>query len=318
MDIKETLATAQQAFGKLMAMRPLPQVPGWEPTEEQRAEYVRLAESVLEAMDRVAAQESRELLKAGATQSFIPSSLLSAVRDHLKPEIPALRLAVDTLDPDGKILRDFFADFHRPRGLGKGILGTFEQGLQEIYNLIDRNPGGDFDERFFPDEACEVLDSKLIGFEPDSWLDRAGDLAPVRTDRQNLVLPAHVRLRLEEIYRTYVFGCWLSVLSLSRGILEYALLDNAAKFGVETSWPPDANGKRREKKLSHLIEDFAIHLQALANTLNRLRDLGNDYLHPKKSQMSKETLFARQPAAREAISILVQAVEGIYVARRGA
>lgn len=318
MDINAEISLAQQAHRRLTDMRAPATVSSWHPDEVQKQEYVRLAETVVNLIDKLGALEARQLLSDGRIHSFIPEGLFSFIRDTLRPDEPFIRSALDHLDPEGKILRDFFRDMNRPSGIGKHVRSTFEQGLQEIYNLIDRNPDLDLDERFFPDTAYEVLDSKLIAFEPDAWLDRAGELSPVRTGNQNLILPAHVRLRLEELYRTYIFGCWLSVLSLSRAILEYSLLDNAGKFGVETSWPPDQHGKRREKKLSHLIEDFLPFLPAVSAQMAKIRDFGNDYLHPKRSQTSKETLFARQSSARETIAVLIQAVEAIYAWRKEA
>ena len=318
MDINAEIALAQQAHRKLSAMRPPALVSSWRPDETQKKEYVRLAEKVTNLIDKLGALEARQLLSEGKIHSFIPESLFTFVRDTLRPDEVAIRGALDFLDPEGKLLRDFLGDMNRPSGLGQHVRSTFEQGLQEIYNLIDRNPDLDLDERFFPDTAYEVLESKLITFEPDAWLDRAGELSPVRTGNQNLVLPAHVRLRLEELYRTYIFGCWLSVLSISRAILEYSLLDNASKFGIETSWPPDQYGKRREKKLSHLIEDISPVLPNVAMQMSKIRDFGNDYLHPKRSQTSKETLFARQSSARETITVLIQAVEAIYAWRKEA
>jgi hypothetical protein len=69
----------------------------------------------------------------------------------------------------------------------------------------DRNSDRDLDYR--PDTAYEVLDSKLILFEPDAWLQRVN--LPIRTSKRGVDLPLHVRMRLEELYRVYVFGCWV-------------------------------------------------------------------------------------------------------------
>ena len=46
-----------------------------------------------------------------------------------------------------------------------------------------------FEGEFFPEKAMHVIDSKLICFDPDSWLDRAGQLDPV------LIAAARTRLR---------------------------------------------------------------------------------------------------------------------------
>jgi hypothetical protein len=132
-----------------------------------------------------------------------------------------------------------------PGGAKGRVKATFDEGLQQIYSLIDRNPDQQFG--FLPDTAYEVLNSKLIAFEPDLWLDRAAQLAPIRTERKNALLPVHVRFRLEELFRSYVFGCWLSVFALARALLEYAILDNLHKFDIDRLWPRDREGKRRRE-----------------------------------------------------------------------
>jgi len=284
--------------------------------EAERKEYVRRAETIVEALDKLSAMEARNLLSGGKVHSFLPDELLTFVREQITPRLPTLREALDHLDPDGKVLRDVISGMHHPAGLGGSVRHTFEQGLQEVYSLIERNPDMDLDEHYFPDTAYDVFDSKLIAFDPDAWLNRAGELSPVRTNNRNLALPSHVRLRLEELYRNYVFGCWLSVLSLSRSILEYTLLDNAGRLSIETQWPADAKGARREKKLSHLIDDYAALLPTVAPELTELRELGNEYVHPKRSQISKERLLYRQQEAKRAIGLVVEAVEAVYLARR--
>jgi hypothetical protein len=123
-------------------------------------------------------------------------------------------------------------------------------------------------------------------------------------------------MRLEELYRAYIFGCWLSVLSLCRSILEYAILDNLHKCKIEQSWPPDRDGKRKEKKLGHLIEEVSVCCPEIKKPMERLRDYGNEYLHPKKSRISKESLFERQPAAKQAMATLIPVVESLYLAAK--
>lgn len=82
----------------------------------------------------------------------------------------------------------------------------------------------------------------------------------MRTHKTNHAFSAHIRPRLEELYRVYVFGCWLSVFGLSRSILEYAIIENLGKFQIDPRWPSDRDGARKEKKLSHLIDEVSEHL----------------------------------------------------------
>jgi hypothetical protein len=313
MNYQPDLALAKQAFERILALCEPERVQTWQPTPEQRATYIQLAEQVLEALSGLETVEKRHLFKDGQLQNVIPDTLLAFVREQLRPRSPSLRKALDYLDadPGNKLLRELLLD--PPPGTGKRIWATFEEGIQQIYELIERNP--DRDHLFMPETAYEILDSKLIQFEPDAWLNRVGELRPIRTHKRNLVLPSHIRLRLEELYRAYVFGLWLSVFGLSRAILEYAILDNLNKFGIDPAWPPERDGSRKAKKLSHLVDELAVHFPRHRESMDLLRDYGNEYLHPKKSPLSKETLLLRrQASAKEVVEKLVEVVEAIYVA----
>jgi len=305
------LALAKQAFENLLAMCEPNEALTWHPSDEQRNVYVKLAEHALEGIDKVSHLENRKLLNEGHLQSFVPESILKFVLEQMQPRINALRVALDHFDPNGKFFRVAMEEMGRTGGINGLVKNTFETGLQQVYRLIDDNP--DIECRLFPDTAYEIFDSKLIDFKPDEWLDRAGELLPIRTNKNNVELPSHLRLRIEELYRAYVFGCWLSVLGLSRAILEYAILDNLHKFCINPSWPADHKGKRKDKKLSDLIGELTEHLPQYKEPMERLRDYGNVYLHPKKSNVSKESLFQRQPSAKDAVLLLIEVVEGIYL-----
>jgi len=304
------LALLRQQFEQLIALRDPAQVDTWQPTTEQRLVYARLLDQILNGLDAYQTAEKRQILREGTVQIDVSDSAFLFYRTQLEPRVPELKRAYEIIDADGAELYHMLEGIGAPSGAGGGIKRTFDEGLQQIYSLIDRNPDMDF--HLLPDTAYEVIDSKLIAFDPDSWLDRVGQLAPVRTARKNVLLPVHVRLRLEELFRAYIFGCWLSVLALSRATLEYAILDNLHKFGVDAYWPPDRNDKRSEKKLEHLIEAVGNFLPQLVDPMDRLGRYGNEYLHPKTSKSSKETLFQRENAAKDAVEKLTFVVEALY------
>jgi hypothetical protein len=309
------LALGKQAFDQLLRLCEPATVKTWKPTLEQKAEYVRLAEVAVSAVEELQALEQRQLLVDGQLHSSLPESQLAFVRDQISPRIDDIRAAADFLDPEGKALRDLLHWFNTgPSGAGKGVRATFDQGVQEVHSLLDRNPDWEDDRGFRPALAEEVLESKLIRFEPDSWLDRAGELTLVRTDKRNFSLPGHVRIRLEELYRAYIFGMWLSVLALSRAILEYAILDNLFKFKIEATWPPERGQPCKPKKLAHLIDEVSDHLPEQKESMELVRSLGNDYLHPKQSRPSKELLFECQSNANRVVPRLVEVLEAIYLA----
>ena len=319
MDRHAELALAIQSFKDLMELRDPGLVRDWSPTSEQRSGFVALAEIVLDGLTRLEQIERRQLLSEGVVQSFVPEGMLTFIRDQMKPHVKEIRAALDSLDPEGKLIRELLYDFGLPAvGSGKTVRGTFEEGVQQIYQLLERNPNWNGDRSFVPDAAVEVMDSKLINFQPDDWLERAGEILPIRTSKRGVDLPVHVRMRLEELYRVYTFGCWLSVVGLCRSLLEYVILDNLHKWKIVALWPADRDGKRKEKKLWHLIDEVSVCCPTLKESMEQLRDYGNEYMHPKKTRVSKESLFKLQPAAKEAMATLVIVVEGLYLAPKEA
>ena len=310
MDLHARLAVLRQDLERLLILRDPDQVQDWQPSETVRVVYVHLLDRILDGVDEYRRAEKRQVLRDGQVQIDVSDSALAFYRNELEPRIPILKQAYKTIDPGGSELYLLLDGLSTRGGPGSRIRDTFEEGIQQIYNLIDRNPDQDFG--FLPDTASEFLDSKLVSFDPDAWLDRAGHLAPVRTERNNVLLPVHVRFRLEEAFRAYVFGCWLSVLTLARAILEYSILDNLYKFGIDDHWPQDRDGKRRAKKLEHLIDDVGLYLPDLVERMDRLRTYGNEYLHPKSSRISKESLFQREKAAKHALETITSVTEVLY------
>jgi hypothetical protein len=262
-----------QAVASLAVLRRLCEPSGvanWKPSSDDLASYIAKCEQVIAALDRLHIHESRQVFAQGQVQAYIPGPLLHDVREDLVPIEADLWVALGHLDPENQFVREIlYGPITWPSG--KKLWATFDQGIEEVRNLIDRNPGEDFEENYLPDQAGELIESRLIQFDPDAWKERALKLAPVRVGRINLVLPGHLRLRLEEIYRTYVFGCWIAVISLSRATLEYGLLDNAKRLGLSTHWPADRDGRTRVKRLSDIVDDYANLVPSIAHDPPRVR-----------------------------------------------
>lgn len=315
MELHVELSQAIAALASLRRLCEPSAVTTWNPSPGDRVTYIAKCEQVIAALDRLHIHESRQVFTQGQVQAYVPGPLLDDLRNELVPIEADLWLAIGILDPENQLMREFL---YAPitSASGTKLRATFDQGIEEVRSLIERNPGEGLEENFLPDEAEELIESRLIQFNPDAWRERASSLAPVRVGRINLVLPGNLRLRLEEIYRTYVFGCWISVISLSRAALEYALLDNANRLGLITHWPADRDGKARNKRLSDLVEDYANLVPSIAHDLNNLRDLGNSYLHPKADRANRLALDNRQTDASTAIYSLGPVLEAIYLHRR--
>ena len=216
MDRHAQATLLRQEFEQLCALREPEKVREWQPTDEQRLVYAKLLDRILNRIDDYRSTEKRQLLKDGQVQVAVSDAAFTFFHGQLEPRIPALKKAYEAIDPDGAELYALLERIGMPGGANGRVKATFDEGLQQIYGLIDRNPDQNFG--LLPDRSYEVLDSKLIAFEPDLWLDRAAQLVPIRTERTNALLPVHVRFRLEELFRSYVFGYWLSVFALARAI----------------------------------------------------------------------------------------------------
>ena len=317
MDLHVELSQAVVALRALQEMRAPHRVADWSPSPEQKADYIGKCEQVVAAVERLLVLESHQVYAKGQVQAYVPGPLLKDVRSQLLPVEADLWVALGALDPDNQLLRELM--YRTPASSSTNrIRSTFAEGVTQVFELLERNPDADLDLQYTPVGALEVLDSRLIQFDPDSWRARALLLAPVRVGHVNLVLPGHLRLRLLEIYRTFVFGCWISVVSLCRSALEYALLDNSHRLNIDTNWPADRDGKARKKRLADLIDDYTAMLPELADDLASLRELGNAYLHPKATRADRRALESLEADAGCAVGLLVPILETVYLHKRDA
>src|SRR5262249_25867043 len=150
--------------------------------------------------------EKQQLLEKGAAQSYVPEDLLSFLRDRVAHRRGAIRSAQELLEPNP--LRRLL-DKAKQHQTSIGVRHTFVVGIEQVYELLRENPEWEFEPGFQADQAMEFMESKLIDFDPDEWLNRTRELLPVRTHRADFALPIQLRVRLEELHRCYVFGCWL-------------------------------------------------------------------------------------------------------------
>lgn len=226
----------------------------------------------------------------------------------MKPKEFALWDALNVLDPSNKPLRELMVFQTRPAGRGGGVRATFEQGVEQVLQLIERNPDMDY-AWLHPDLADSVLSSKLIAFEPDAWLDRIAELEPVRTAIEGPSLPMPVRLRLRELFQVYAFGCWFAAISATRATLEYALMENAVRYSVTL---PASRHQDQSPSLYKLIQAFAPHTPELIAAMHRIRELGDRSLHASETVGRTPMTLQRGQHAAEAISLLQQVLSSMY------
>lgn len=284
-------------------------------SEAQRAVIKDLACKLHRGIGNLEDKLSEGMYEEGAVEAQADPNLLQYYRGNIVGNKALISAIFKQTDPD---LYDLLQLLDNPEGrrtkLGH-VLGTFEVGLEKMDELLEAWP--EFKDKFMVQFAWGVLESKLISFAPDDWIENAKLLKPVMTVRKSMILPVHVKLRLEEIYRSFVFENWLSVVSLSRSTLEYAILDNCHKWGInpryKVTYPRE---EERDKNLKTLIEEISKHENELYASMNAVRDTGNQIIHPQKTKMSKATLFERRELAKKCIEDLTHAIEVLYLPKK--
>ena len=294
-------AASVRAFDRLLELQNPDLVQYWNPPASLRREFIELAETVVYALDTLRSIETQALHDGATVESRLPRDIIVALRTRVRPREAGIWDALNVLDADNSLLRELMVFQTRPAGRGGGVRATFEQGVEQLRQLIERNPDTDF-AWLHPDLAESVLESKLVAFEPDAWLDRIAELEPIRTALEGPSLPIGVRLRLRELFKVYTFGCWFAVVSAARATLEYALLENAPRFSVSL---PVSRRTEQSPSLYRLIQAFAPHIPDLTTAMQRIRELGNLSLHgPESTQRGQH--------AAEAISLLQQVLSSLY------
>jgi hypothetical protein len=294
-------AAAVRAFDRMLELQNPDLVQYWNPPASLRGEFIELAETVVYALDALRSVETQALHEGASVETRLPRDVSVALQTRVRPREAAIWDALNVLDPDNSLLRELMVFQTRPAGRGGGVRATFEQGVEQVRQLIERNAEKDF-AWLHPDLAESLLESKLLAFEPDAWLDRAAELEPVRTVAEGPTLPIPIRLRLRELFKVYTFGCWFAAVSAARATLEFALIDNAPRLSVPL---PASRHADQSPNLSKLIQAYAAHTPDLTNAMERIRELGNLSLHGTESAQ-------RGRHAAEAVSLLQQILSALY------
>lgn len=149
-------------------------------------------------------------------------------------------------------------------------------------------------------------------FDPDEWLRNLGLLQPVVGRDPGQRLPGHIRIRLRELYRSFILGNYLAAIALARAILEYSLVDRAAKNGLNPlTDDPRAPGRR--KRLRQLVQEAAAVLPDLEKDMEEIITAGNRALHPKKREKIELLQNAWRDMALSTTKSVKKVVEVLYL-----
>ncbi len=149
--------------------------------------------------------------------------------------------------------------------------------VERCESILDEFDGTVFTEWGY-ERALKLLAARF--YRPDSWLENLALLKPVITPKATSSFPSHVRSRLREIYDSFVFGNWLAVMSLSRSLLEYMILDRHSSIGIDAY--SEDGGKKSPKRLNILTSLVSAVLPDIREQMEYVVDSGNDVMHPRK------------------------------------
>lgn len=187
------------------------------------------------------------------------------------------------------------------------VKAVFEIGL----NLVDMKEDI-WDDWEVSEDAVKLALTlgEATWFRPDEWTRNLRALQPVSTGRAPGSHPMHIRIRLREVYDSFLLGNFLAAVSLSRSTMEYALIDRATHFAVELDFDTGDRG-RRELPLHAIVDGYSRRLPQLATAMETLRELGNHVMHPRKRKAYATLPISRTHALR-AVRALSEILEEIY------
>ena len=162
------------------------------------------------------------------------------------------------------------------------------------------------------DAAGRLLFSSF--FDPDQWMRNSYELHPVSGEGADRLAPSNIRVRVRELYRSFVLGNYLAAIALTRAILEYAIVDNAARLDINPDFT-DQSGQMRTRRLRELVEDLSTRLPILRLPMETIIEAGNRTLHPKQKDRLVLLPDSLRDLALDTINAAREVVEQLYLRR---
>ena len=165
---------------------------------------------------------------------------------------------------------------------GKKIKLAFSNIADFAEQYLDGLDGEEFErvvEEYGMDAGICKFIIDLPYFQPDEWFEN-GKFSPITITKDLKKVPIRIRQRVEEIRHSFIFGNWIAVIALSRCLLEYALVERKHVLKIEAYRDKE---KTRVRALANLIEDAGKTLPELEGNMSRVKDAGNDIMHPSKT-----------------------------------
>lgn len=302
MDVNHLLALIRQELEAVLKLTPLE---GLELSSlpKSRAEVIK---QKLVRVD-LAAEKVNKKLHGEVAQSEIPlfsgsGALLTYFEQEYAPREQLIRNIAVFGDAKGVNFDELLDELGlSSQEIGKSprectpIQDALELAIERLEDFLSLDP---------PEDLTDMADEELIDlqyivsasfFRPDEWYENMKELRPVASKRRSEMLPNHVRVRIKEIFRSFTFGNWQSVAAMSRGVLEYALIDRAGALGYE-AYEQDQFGKLRPVSLRQLVHRASDLLPSVVEDMEAIREYGNEVMHPEKTKKIGALPLSRKQA----------------------
>ncbi len=153
-------------------------------------------------------------------------------------------------------------------------------------------------------------------FEPDQWMQNLEELQPVAGEDADRRVPSNIRVRVRELYRSFVLGNHLAAIALTRAMLEYAIVEHAPRLGI-IPYFTDNRGRNRTRRLRELVDEISVRMPNLNLSMETIVEAGNRTLHPEQQDRLVLSPDRLHDLALDSINAIRDVVEQLYVRRQG-
>lgn len=175
---------------------------------------------------------------------------------------------------------------------------------------------------FWENDNSEIFSREALGdadrllyssfFRPDEWLRNAKSLDPFLGNAAESKIPNNIRIRVKELYRSFILGNYLAAIALARAILEYSLIDKSSKTGVNPL-STDPRYPNRTRRLRSLVNDVSARIPQLQKDMETIVDAGNRTLHQRKDDKIVFLPIVLHELAFDSIKAVRGVVEHLYL-----
>lgn len=307
-DVTQQLAVLKQRWDELQGLATLADLEAGQIADNVTRDKTRaLLREILHGINAVELLLSRSVGSSTPVLHGIDTNLAKFYTDEIQPRRNRVQKALDLLS-FGFTLMDLIESAPSYDPSTTFIKRTLEVSLQRWDEDLDEADPRRID-LFSFEGAWESLDAEY--FQPDQWLQNLRALKPVMLADGSAHVPKPVKRRLLQAYRSFIFENWAAAVAMTRAILEYAILDRARHFGVDSH---DPDRPEWESDLRQLIAAMPELYANMEDEWEYIRRWGNTVMHPVRQDKVIEFPSARDISLR-CLDNVRRAVEVLYTPR---